>query len=413
MSRFERIQNSNLAGPAKIQTSNDSIFGYVTDVILDDTHPYVKDSTIYGVSAIGAIIYKSIGTLTSQDSIAFPFDKNLKELPTRNEIVEIYKVISTDTGKKDGISYYRRIGVESTQNFNAVGVEISTNFKQTKGSEEQTSQDFNAISKTGIETSSQTNQNTYDGFGKYFQPNDKIHKLKLYEGDTILESRFGQSIRFSGYNNSENKFAPSIIIRNGENAKNESIDLNKTIEENIIEDGSIIAITSGEKELQFSAGIQDSKFETKNDSFKDYPTTLTGDQILINSGRIILSAKTAEMVFYSKKNYGFISDGALSIDNKFGATINLGDEFLLKTKDKKISLLGGNGKIFLNTSEETEPIARAATLVNILKDLINEIKKQQFLTPSGPSKIGPENVPAFDTILSKLDTIKSTLNFTE
>lgn len=75
--------------------------------------------------------------------------------------------------------------------------------------------------------------------------------------------------------------------------------------------------------------------------------------------------------------------------------------------------MGGKGKIFLNTDKEAEPIARAATLVNILKDLINEIKKQQFLTPSGPSKIGPENVPAFDTILSKLDTIKSTLNFTE
>jgi hypothetical protein len=413
MSRFERIQNSNKVGNSNTQTSNDSVFGYVTDVILDDTHPLLKDENKYGVSIIGAVLYKSIGALTVDDKIAFPFDKNLKELPTRNEKIEIYKVISTDTGKKDGVSYYRRIGAETTQNFNAAGTELSTNFKQKTNSEEQTSQEYNAVSKTGIENSSKSNENTFDGHGKYFQPKDKIHKLKLYEGDTILESRFGQSIRFSGYNNSENKFAPSIIIRNGENAKNESIDLNKTIEENIIEDGSIIAITSGEKELQFSAGIEDAKFETKNDSFKEYPTTLTGDQILINSGRIILSAKTAEMVFYSKKNYGFISDGALSIDNKFGATINLGDEFLLKTKDKKISLLGGNGKIFLNTTEEAEPIARAATLVNILKELIGEIKKQQFLTPSGPSKIGPENVPAFDTILSKLDTIKSTLNFTE
>ena len=413
MSRFERIQNSNKAGNSNTLTSNDPIYGYVYDIILDDTHPLLKDENKYGVSIIGAILYKSIGTLTSNNNIAFPFNKNLKELPTLNEKVEIYKVTSADDGKKKGQVFYRRIGVESTQNFNATGVEISTNFKQKQESEQQTSQEFNTTMTTGIENSNQSNQDTYNGFGKYFQPNDKIHKLKLYEGDTLLESRFGQSIRFSGYNNSENKFAPSIIIRNRENGKNESIDLNKTIEENIIEDGSIIAITSGEKELQFSSGIEDAKFETKNDSFKDYPTTLTGDQILINSGRIILSAKTAEMVFYSKKNYGFISDGALSIDNKFGATINLGDEFLLKTKDKKISLLGGNGKIFLNTTEETEPIARAATLVNILKDLINEIKKQQFLTPSGPSKIGPENVPAFDTILSKLDTIKSTLNFTE
>ena len=46
---------------------------------------------------------------------------------------------------------------------------------------------------------------------------EKIHKLKLYEGDTILESRFGdQSIRFSGYNNDDNTFSPTIIIRNRE-----------------------------------------------------------------------------------------------------------------------------------------------------------------------------------------------------
>ena len=41
--------------------------------------------------------------------------------------------------------------------------------------------------------------------------------LKLFEGDTIIQSRFGQSIRFSGYNNSERKLHPSIIIRNREN----------------------------------------------------------------------------------------------------------------------------------------------------------------------------------------------------
>jgi hypothetical protein len=410
--RLERIQNSNNVGNIIQQSSNDALYGYVTDVVLDDTHKIVKE-TKYGTSAIGAILFKSFAGMISNTNIAFPFDKNLKELPTRNEKVELHRVISADDSKKKGQFFYRRIGIESTQNYNASGVEISTNFKQQQQSQQQTAANYSNTMETDIPESNQQNPDEFNGLGKYFLANNTIHKLKLYEGDTILESRFGQSIRFSGYNNPENKFAPSIIIRNRETGKNDNIELGKTIEENIIEDGTIIAITSGEKELQFNAGLDDSKFETKNDSFKDYPTKLTGDQILINSGRIILSAKTAEMVFYSKKNYGFISDGALSIDNKFGAIINLGDDFLLKTKDKKISLLGGNGKIFLNTDKETEPIARAATLVNILKDLINEIKKQQFLTPSGPSKIGPENIPAFDTILSKLDTIKSTLNFTE
>ena len=31
-------------------------------------------------------------------------------------------------------------------------------------------------------------------YGDYFEADEKIHRLKLYEGDTLLESRFGQSM---------------------------------------------------------------------------------------------------------------------------------------------------------------------------------------------------------------------------
>ena len=34
-----------------------------------------------------------------------------------------------------------------------------------------------------------------------------------------------------------------------------------------------------------------SDFETMPDTFKDYPSELSGDQILINSGRLIFSSK--------------------------------------------------------------------------------------------------------------------------
>ena len=73
-----------------------------------------------------------------------------------------------------------------------------------------------------------------------------------------------------------------------------------------------------------------SDFETKPNAFKAYPTKLIGDQILINSGRIILSARNAEMIFYSKKNYGFISDGAMSIDNKLGINVSTMESFILQ-----------------------------------------------------------------------------------
>ena len=154
-----------------------------------------------------------------------------------------------------------------------------------------------------------------------------------------------------------------------------------------------------------------SDFQTKPDSFGEYPSKLLGDQILINSGRIILSAKNAEMIFYSKKNYGFISDGAMSIDNKAGIDISVGDDIHIVTNDRDINMVTGKGSVFLG-SEGLEPMVKGQQLVDILGELIDAITQQIYLTPSGPSAAGPTNISQFGSIKSKLNNILSRLNQT-
>jgi hypothetical protein len=132
---------------------------------------------------------------------------------------------------------------------------------------------------------------------------------------------------------------------------------------------------------------------------------------LINSGRLIFSAKTGEMIFYSKKNYGFISDGGLSIDNKLGIDISVGDNINVVTNDRDVAIHSGNGSIFLGNTE-LEPLVKGQTLVNLLGELIDEIGNMVFLTPSGPSASGPTNVNKFGSIKSKLNTALSKLNQT-
>ena len=136
----------------------------------------------------------------------------------------------------------------------------------------------------------------FDGYGDYFTAEQGIHKLKLYEGDILLQSRFGQSIRLSGYNNSENVFSPTLTIRNGESPENRKSDDNVLDEENINEDGNIIFLGSGEKLLEWTLPTTNSK-----ESFFDYPSELKGNQILLSSDRIILSAKTSQMIFCIKR----------------------------------------------------------------------------------------------------------------
>ena len=118
-------------------------------------------------------------------------------------------------------------------------------------------------------------------------------------------------------------------------------------------------------------------------------------------------------MFFSKKNYGFISDGGMSIDNKLGIDITVGDNINFVTNDRDINFYTGKGTIFLGGgADELEPLVKGQQLVNILSELIDAITQQIYLTPSGPTAEGPTNLSQFGNIKSKLNDILSKLNQT-
>ena len=146
--------------------------------------------------------------------------------------------------------------------------------------------------------------------------------------------------------------------------------------------------------------------------------------MLLNSDRIILSAKSQEMIFFSKGDYGFISDGRFIIDNgEAGADLDFGDDVNITTdrNDANFSIVSGVGEIRLNTDEQgnspgtnnKEPLVRGKTLVDLLTKLIDAINKQTYNTPAGPTAVGPNNRADFSNIKSELQDALSTLNFTE
>jgi hypothetical protein len=374
--------------------------GYVYSVILDENDEYANKS-LFKSALIGAIRFRTTDNQTPNDKnipLAFPFDKNCKTLPVIGEQVEIY-------GQPGNYSY-KRIGAEPNPSYSAKR-RINEQF-QPKSDSTADSKKYNENATTGTsETNDNTKNDELDKLGKYYDVQSGLHKLKLYEGDTLIESRHGQSIRLSGYNNKKNSFSPTIILRNSESFTNRKKNYLESIEEDINGDGSILSLSSGDYEL---ANIG-SNLQTTPKSFKEFPEKLIGDQILINSGRLIFSAKSAEMMFYSKKNYGFVSDGTLSINNGKGIEASVGEDINIVMNDRNFAIHSGKGSIFLG-DEDREPLVKGKTLVSLLRDLIAEILKQQYLTPSGPTKIGPENVAAFKSIDSKLETMLSKYNQT-
>jgi hypothetical protein len=183
--------------------------------------------------------------------------------------------------------------------------------------------------------------------GRYFKFNPKIRAIKRFEGDTVVESRFGSSIRFGAYDDNrsndnglndytDNGGNPMVLIRNRQNGilsvepsdgvSANAIKFNKGyVEEDINKDGSSIQITSGKTISKFIPTTDTTEFQSsitneqsnftppKETSF--VPPTLSGDQIVINSDRLVFSSKASETLHYSKGQYSIVTDAEYTVDS--------------------------------------------------------------------------------------------------
>jgi uncharacterized protein (DUF2345 family) len=416
---MEKLSRAAANGGVGVEGTNLSKkVGWVAHVVLDENDPLAKADKV-GSQSIGQIRYSQTSNLSippEQLPKAYPFDKIFNSLPIKNEQVEIYE-------GEQGNFYYRRIGTDDNPTQTAFINANAKNFSPELDAT-QTTTSYKNTAETKIVNTNQDASKAPGDYGKYYQPQLGIHRLKLYEGDTLIESRFGQSIRFSAYNNTAGgndeqgnpkpAYAPTLIIRNKEASENNKKERGVSVEEDVNRDGSIIAMTSGQHQSAFIPGTVDDKgksdFKTQPDSFGDLPK-LIGDQMLLSSGRIILSSKNAETLIYSKKNFGIVSDGAVSIDTKLGMDISVGDDINIVTADRDVNIISGKGNIFLG-SEDLEAMVKGKKLVELLNELLQAILDQQYLTPSGPSAIGPINKATFASIQSKLDSVLSKLNQT-
>ncbi len=386
--------------------------GVVVDVILDNDSELVKDGKI-GLGKVGWIQFmpmsKKFFSGTKGDLFASPMDKNFNTIPIKNEKVDI---IQTASGY-----FYRRGGENLSPNVDTTDNILDRLFKPKPSQSGGTSKNYQSTANTGI-ANKNTSSDEKSGYGDVFeQQGNFIHPLRYYEGDSLIQSRFGQSLRFSGYNNAEESLSPTIILRNRENDVSQNdIDTGQVTEEDVNRDGSTIILSSVDYKLDFQPGVIDdggsSNFKNKPNSFADYPSELIGDQILINSGRVIISSKESEMIFYSKGNYGFISDGALSIDNKGGMLVNVEDDTFFTTNNNNFNITSGTGEIHIGNGSGEEPIVKGDTLVDVLGDLIDAINQMTHPTPAGPSG-PPVNAAVFSQIKSRLKIILSSKNFVD
>ena len=389
----------------------------VLDIILDENHPEFKTAELdpadwpkniddtkaeaggpnFGV--IGKVRFRFLNSERGKDkdslNWAYPIENTgITEYPLMNEVVIVGKYLNR-------YYYSRKLNTKQLVNSNAAFiiervsglVEENRNIYESGADGKGKPYDGPVSEMSGVTF----NKNYVGVLGNYFKFNHHIRALRRFEGDTILESRFGSSIRFGAYDSTRKNDEgvkdseyekgggnPMLLIRN----RQAPIDKDKdkpgftakgyTLE-NINADGSSIHLTSGltvsdfiptTRKVMFQSGSKEEQPNYSPSGSTDFKfPVLSGDQLVVNSDRVIVSSKANETFFFSKKRMAMVTDSEFTVDAHKQVVITTNAQTVINSP-----------KIFLGEyGDSDEPVLLGRTTTYWLYQLCNWMINQTDL----------------------------------
>ena len=390
---INRINNS---GQDKNNTSDNNVIYYsaknairdlssfivvarVTDIVLNDKHEYFNNVGRY--NGIGAIYYEIVnesGTNTDYEGInnfALPYDPQLKSYPLINEYVVLIKIPNNQTGNLTGaVSYFylSPVNLWNHPHCDPYPNPLPVNTKEPLPQQ----LDYSAVSSLDNPTRQVSNNNTYDPNSELnskrnpsqntFIEKSNIHPLLPFMGDVLLEGRHGQSLRFGStakppsstltpeINNNWSSVGkngnPITILRNGQ-PTNISDKGWIPITEDITNDLSSIYLTSYQQLNTFKVASELYQSYTTPPKF---PSQYKNPQVILNSDRIVINAKTDSILLSAQQSIGMSTNGSVNID----ATSHY-----ISSNDIK-----------LGSKNATQPVLLGNDTIDVLRDLTFAIK---------------------------------------
>jgi len=225
-----------------------------------------------------------------------------------------------------------------------------------------------------------------------FIEKSNIHPLLPFSGDVIYEGRWGNSLRLGNtskitgqysntWSSAGNNGDPITILRNGQDPNSSDFGAEPIIE-NIKKDLSSIYLTSTQKLSTLSL---------TNENFISYttppitPAIFNSPQIVLNSDRVILNAKTDSVLISGQKSVGLSSNDSINLEAK---------QVYIDGRD-----------IRLGNKNATQPVLKGDDTVQILKILITELLN--ISTTLKTSQIYPGGVPSPDALMNTTATVAS------
>ncbi len=406
----------------------------VEDIILNRDHPdYAPNGSNIGMVRV-RIIPDNRGTPTDRLNWATPLESSIREYPLKNEIVMIFYSV----GK---LFYTRRVNI-TNKITESSWPGLAARFSP-RPSAKTATQDVVLAASGGPPVSLGTNDSSIT-LGDEFKENPAVKMVQPFEGDTIIQSRYGSVVRFGSslFSNAvTNNPSPNILLTAGQAISKvttvpgafgltyEDINLDRTAIWMVTnEEITLLPATAGSVAHLRSAEISDS------DKY-------TGAQIFANSDRIILNSKLNEISLFSNAEINLSAVQSITIDSAKSVMIT-GERDITLTTPQDIVLTGrtislnstkdfsqetsGNyiisgKKIFIGASpnDTTQPMVLGGQLSLFLKDVISIL--QDITISFVPSPNAAATLTRLGITLAKLTTdisfgkgasFNSTSNFT-
>lgn len=408
----------NKGAPFKTKTINSStinqiIVGRVIDIVLDDKHPKFKSLGEW--DSLGNIFFveadKVIGNDTNIDNLANakPLHPNQKYYPLKNELVYILSFPNSDSQNNYSINDYYYVNVINIWNHPHQNALPKLNDSDNKIPKDYST---TAVGNTKIQKDDST---TLD-LGNTFKERNDINTLAPFEGDYILEGRFGHSIRFGStvkgskneWSNTGNNGSPILIIRNGQKVNTNEGWIPQL--EEINGDDSLVYFTSDQSipievastnlktfNLTLSKASEDQKSNIKTPS-----TNITADSEIKPSNTKVSSTNISGSTNFVTVSNSQISDdlnvdpNLFSEDKESVDSNAISDTYTSQTSqlDSDSNQYNGSKKVYYNVSyqsqnDSNDPNVRkygcAATSIAMLVSYISKTpySKEKIIQLSG------------------------------
>ena len=294
----------------------------------------------YGKYAgMGGILFEEMDNPgnANLESLTFakPLHTNIKSLPAVNEIVYIISLPGPNAQRNpssgEELYYFQTVNIWNSVHHNALPNSIAN--------DPSNAQKYSST-EAGVEIQSDVQGNKIQ-LGLTFKERNNIRNLQPFEGDILLEGRWGNTMRLGStvsnsnppnmWSNSGVNGEPIIILKNGQT--NSEGDPWIPQVEDINSDMSSIYLTSNQQIPINGASIDYNSYTSPPEN----PDIFTGEQVLINSGRLYFNAKNDSILLSANTSINLNTQDTVNIDSK--------NSFIVDTRE-----------IYLGSKNATEPV---------------------------------------------------------